>query len=177
MNILEDNYNKDNDISIFSGDELVITKKINPETKEEIFIGGGYTVQSHFLKNNIPIMTSLNNLEDIIKNKYDDDENDDDNENENDNNNENNDDNDNLQTAGKTKKNTYEYLAVPAGIYMINQKIPKYNISEKYRQKVSTISDDIYDKLFEYIQHDNKSKRKTRKQRSNINIKKTRKNI
>jgi hypothetical protein len=166
MNILEDNYNKDNDISIFSGDELVITKKINPETKEEIFIGGGYTVQSHFLKNNIPIMTSLNNLEDIIKNKDDDENND-----------ENNDEDDNLQTAGKTRKNTYEYLAVPAGIYMINQKIPKYNISEKYRQKNSTISDDIYDKLFEYIQHDNKSKRKTRKQRSNINIKKTRKNI
>jgi hypothetical protein len=82
-----------------------------------------------------------------------------------------------LSTGGGEKISTpFENLAVPAGLFFINQKVPKtYTNTEEHWKPREVISDDIYDKLFNLIQMDDKKKRKTRKHGLSKN-KKTRKN-
>lgn len=85
------------------------------------------------------------------------------------------------QNGGKDDKvsSNFENLAVPAGLYYITQpktKNDKYNYQEHYKDEHVPISDDIFDKLFEMIQYDNKNKRKTKKQNIPIKVnKKTKK--
>lgn len=81
-----------------------------------------------------------------------------------------------LSTGGGEKISTpFENLAVPAGLFFINQKVPKtYMAGDEHWKNRETISDDIYDKLFNLIKMDDKKKRKTRKHASSKN-KKTRK--
>jgi hypothetical protein len=81
-----------------------------------------------------------------------------------------------LSTGGGEKISTpFENLAVPAGLFFINQKVPKtYVSSDEHWKNRETISDDIYDKLFNLIKMDDKKKRKTKKRVSSKN-KKTRK--
>ena len=72
------------------------------------------------------------------------------------------------QNGGTDNKvsSSFENLAVPAGLYYITQpksKNDKYKSQEHYNKEHVPISDDIFDKLFEMIQYDNKNKRKTRK--------------
>jgi hypothetical protein len=79
-------------------------------------------------------------------------------------------------TDDKVSSN-FENLAVPAGLYYITQpKTKRDTYQEHYKEKHVPISDDIFDKLFEMIQYDNKNKRKTKKQNINIKVnKKTKK--
>jgi hypothetical protein len=76
------------------------------------------------------------------------------------------------QNGGTDNKvsSSFENLAVPVGLYYITQPKSKNDIyQQKYDKEHAPISDDIFDKLFEMIQYDNKNKRKTKKH--NINAK------
>jgi hypothetical protein len=101
-------------------------------------MSGGYDVESHMLRNGISPMKTLN-FE---------------------------------QNGGKEKKvsNGFENLAVPAGLYYITQ--PQCKTTNKERQihskEHTTLPDDIFDKLYEMIEYDNKKKRTTKKQNLNV---------
>lgn len=79
--------------------------------------------------------------------------------------------NDGTQTGGKVSS-PFENLAVPAGLFYINQRVPKINIDididkqENYYKNHEMISDDIIDKLYGLVESNKKQRRKTRK---NIN--------
>lgn len=131
-----DNYNIDNDdndleYELFGGDDFVFTQDSNKN-----IVGGGYKVDSFFLQNQIPLMTTINgeNL------------------------------NDSEQTGGKHVSSPFENLAVPAGLFFINQRVqkPRVSIEEGYKPH-ETASDDVMDKLFAMVEMDKKKKRKTRK--------------
>ena len=71
--------------------------------------------------------------------------------------------NDGSQSGGKVSS-PFENLAVPAGLFYINQKVPKMNSKDKnYDTPHYMLPDDIHEKLFSLIQMDNKRKRKTKK--------------
>jgi hypothetical protein len=71
--------------------------------------------------------------------------------------------NDENQNGGKVSS-PFENLAVPAGLFYINQRIPKTNNDEVFQYKNhEAISDDIMDKLFGLVESNKKQKRKTRK--------------
>ena len=80
------------------------------------------------------------------------------------------------QNGGKVSS-PFENLAVPAGLFFINQKINKkmYNENDNnlYRNH-ETISDDVMDKLFGLANNDNKKRKATRKHIDKIHTKKTR---
>ena len=76
------------DEGIFDGNEFVFTQIQNQDGSKS-FVGGGFKVNSFFLKDNIPVMATLNEHE---------------------------------QTGGKVSS-PFENLAVPAGLFYINQKI------------------------------------------------------
>jgi hypothetical protein len=63
----------------------------------------------------------------------------------------------------------FENLAIPAGLFYINQKIPKNNISneEYYYKTHNTASDDMIDKLFGLVEANKKQKRQTKKHKLN----------
>jgi len=74
----------------------------------------------------------------------------------------------NNQDGGKVST-PFENLAVPAGIFYINQRITKTNTDNKiynkdhYKQH-EMLSDDVLDKLLGLVEVDKKRKRKSRKQ-------------
>jgi hypothetical protein len=107
-------------------------------------MSGGYSVESRMLEEGISPMRTLN-LE---------------------------------QTGGKDKKETkisngFENLAVPVGLYYITQPQSKPNHKEhhNYDKEHTPLSDDIFDKLYEMIEYNDKKKRKTKKQILNIDKK------
>jgi hypothetical protein len=83
------------------------------------------------------------------------------------------------QTGGKQVSSPFENLAVPAGLFYINQRIPKNDMDVDithghYYKQHNTISDDIIDKLFGLVDADKKRQRKTRKHIGKTDKKKTR---
>lgn len=70
------------------------------------------------------------------------------------------------QTGGKVSS-PFENLAVPAGLFYINQRVPKDDIEkekeEHYYKKHEMMPDDIMDKLFGLVEANKKQHRKTRK--------------
>jgi hypothetical protein len=82
--------------------------------------------------------------------------------------------NDSEQTGGNVSS-PFENLAVPAGLFYINQKVPKNEKPLGTDHKM--LSDDIMDKLFGLVEIDKKRKRKTRKHIDNFVKKKTRKQL
>lgn len=81
------------------------------------------------------------------------------------------------QDGGKVSS-PFENLAVPAGLFYVNMRVPKKEFKQfsevEYKQH-NTISDDIMDKLFSMVELDKKKKRKTRKHNPKISNTKTRK--
>lgn len=65
-------------------------------------------------------------------------------------------------TGGKQVSSPFENLAVPAGLFFINQKMPKHNYKEKNGYN-NMLTDDIHDKLFDLINYDNKQKQLNKK--------------
>ena len=107
-------------------------------------MSGGYSVESRMLQDGISPMRTLN-LE---------------------------------QLGGKDKKeskvsNGFENLAVPAGLYYITQpqSKTKYKEQNSYNKEHTPLSDDIFDKLYEMIEYNEKKKRKTKKQNLNVDKK------
>ena len=158
--------NSSDNIDIFGGDEFVFTKIQNPDGTTQI-IGGGYKVNSFFLQDGIPAMTTFNDsglndsgLNDSSLNDSGL--------------------NNNSQQSGGKVSSPFENLAVPAGLFYINQKIPKNSdllAGDNHYKKHEMLSDDIMDKLFGLVEADKKRKRKTRKHIGNLTKGKTRKNL
>jgi hypothetical protein len=100
-------------------------------------VGGGYKINSLFLQGGIPILQTINS------------------------------DNSDLDQTGGKVSTPFENLAVPAGLFYINQRVPKMNKNDKdgdnYYKNHETISDDMFDKLFGLVEADKKKQRKTRK--------------
>jgi hypothetical protein len=79
-----------------------------------------------------------------------------------------------VQDGGKVSS-PFENLAVPAGIFYINQRIPKKDgETNNHYKKHEMASDDMIDKLFGLVEADKKRKRKTRKQVSKPHKRQTR---
>ena len=139
-NVDNNDTNVDNDKNtdeIFETDDFVMVK--NGDT----FIGGGFKIDSFFLKNDLSPMTTYN-TEDTMK-------------------------------GGKVSS-PLENLAVPAGLFYVNLKVPKTyyeNNEEHFYKKHDYISDELMDKLYS-LANVNK-KKQTRKNVSNSKHKKTRK--
>lgn len=146
---MTDNISEITNHELFNGGDFVLMKN-----KEGEIIGGGYKFESSFFKQNVPIMTTLNQNNHI----------------------------------GGDVSSPFENLAVPAGLFYINTKVPKKDInintnSKTYEQFMghNTVPDDLMDKLFALVEVDKKRKRKTKKNivKQNIikqNKAKTRKN-
>jgi hypothetical protein len=73
------------------------------------------------------------------------------------------------QSGGKVSS-PLESLAVPAGLFYINMRVPKKKSvkdnekeHEHYFQEHKMLSDDVFDKLFNLVEVDKKRQRKTRK--------------
>ena len=110
-------------------------------------MSGGYNVESHMLQKGISPMQTFNLS----------------------------------QNGGKDDKvsSVFENLAIPAGLYYITQpksKNNKYKDQKTYNKEHTPLSDDIFDKLFEMIEYDDKRKRKTKKQKIHIDHSKPNKN-
>jgi hypothetical protein len=75
------------------------------------------------------------------------------------------------QTGGKVSS-PFENLAVPAGLFFINQRIPKNELDiEKqiyHYEQHDVVSDDMIDKLFNLVDANKKQQRKTKKNIKNI---------
>jgi hypothetical protein len=85
--------------------------------------------------------------------------------------------NESKQTGGKVSS-PFENLAVPAGLFYINQKIPKNELpSNPTFESKKMLPDDIMDKLFGLVEIDKKQKRKTRKHIPKLDKKKSRKHL
>jgi hypothetical protein len=150
----ETKYDVEDDDTIFNNEDFVLMKKKNEDGTEEI-IGGGYKIQSFFMENGKPILTTFN-----------------------DNNTELTNDGKEKQQGGKVST-PFENLAVPAGLFYINQRVPtnkKEKEKEHYYENHEVISDTIMDKLFGLVEYNKKQQRKTRKQKTkNTNKQKSRK--
>jgi len=120
---------------IFGGDDFVLMQRTGDNGKSE-FVGGGYKVRSFFLENNKPLISTLN-----YKSPFDD-----------------------KQDGGKVST-PFENLAVPAGLFYVNQRVTKRDTDrgEHNYKKHTMLPDDIFDKLFGLVEFDKKKKRKTRK--------------
>ena len=126
-------------MSTFLNNDLIFYKDSDGK-----IMSGGYSVESRMLEEGISPMRTLN-LE---------------------------------QDGGREKKgkkedkvsNGFENLAVPAGLYYITQpqSKTKYKEQDSYNKEHTPLSDDIFDKLYEMIEYNDKKKRKTKKQNLNV---------
>ena len=86
------------------------------------------------------------------------------------------------QEGGKKVSSPFENLAVPAGLFFINQRATKKSDDNDKKRKDDfnhykqreTASDDLMDKLFSLVEVDKKRKRKTKKYLGKVPNKKTR---
>lgn len=105
-------------------------------------MSGGYNIESHMLQKGISPMQTFNLS----------------------------------QNGGKEDKvsSGFENLAIPAGLYYITQptsKKHKHTDQKTYDKEHVPISDDIFDKLFQMIEYDDKRKRKTKNKLLLITVK------
>jgi hypothetical protein len=131
--------------------EFVFTQTTDEEGNK-IIVGGGYKIESYFLKSGQPIMTTYNNENELNleENTFDAIQ----------------------QNGGKKVSSPFENLAVPAGIFYVNQKVPKSSVDMKthYDDNHNMLPDDIYDKLLALVQPSIKKPRKTRKNNLNQDV-------
>lgn len=138
------------DSELFEGDDFVFT-----QDKDGNVIGGGYKVKSYFLQGGISPMTTYNS-EQNEQNKQNEQ---------------------NEQNGGKVSS-PFENLAVPAGLFYVNMRIPKKDFerdSVEHYKPHQLASDEMIDKLYALVEVDKKRKRKTRKfdRKHNTKIDKT----
>jgi hypothetical protein len=79
------------------------------------------------------------------------------------------------QDGGKVSS-PFENLAVPAGLFYINQRSKRHDddIKNNHYKQHESLSDDMIDKLFGLVEVDKKRKRKTRKHNKKTDKRKTR---
>jgi hypothetical protein len=127
-----------NNDDFFGGNDMVFTR-----SDDGTVIGGGYKINSMFLEEGTPIISTFNT---------------------------------NDQEGGKVSS-PFENLAVPAGIYYVNMRVPKKDreiIIEDNFKNHEMVPDDMMDKLYALVEVDKKRKRKTRKNNLKANKSKTR---
>lgn len=117
--------------------DFVFTQSTD-ENGNKTVIGGGYKINSFFLNSGEPIMNT--NL--FVH------------------------DNDDEQHGGK-KTTSFENLAVPAGLYYVDQKVPKIKANTHYDDDHKMLPEDIYEKLLLLVSKDHKPKKRTTR-RNNI---------
>jgi hypothetical protein len=142
-----DTYDKDN---LFTNDDFVLTSRIE-ENGERKFIGGGYKIESFLLEKDISPMNILNSDQEHTGGKVS-----------------------GGKVSGGKVSSPFENLAVPAGLFFINQKTQKQMYDTNVYKHHETIQDDIMDTLFGLANNDNKKRKATRKRNDKINTKKTR---
>jgi hypothetical protein len=131
-------------------EDFVIYK--DPETG--LAMSGGYKIKSNLLKDQMRI-----NIEDDDTSSDEDE------------------DEDEKQMGGK--KNIFDNLAIPVGVYYVPQPNKRDNTykSEECLNKRSVLSDDLHDKLFALLEVTGRKKKKqTKKQPSKSSKKTTKKN-
>ena len=128
-------------------DDFVLFRTFTEDGQTK-FVGGGYTVNSFLLEKDISPMNTING--DLKQSD--------------------------LKQNGGKMSSPFENLAVPAGLFFINQKIPKqmYNDTNNVYKNHETISDDVMDQLFGLANNDNKKRKATRKRTDKTSTKKTR---
>ena len=139
-----------NENEIFDEGDFAFIQKTG-EDGQKVILGGGYKVESYFLQNDISPMTTINGP---ISN-------------------------DTMLNGGKKPSisSPFENLAVPAGLFYINQRVPKCKADhddEHYYKEHVHAPDDLIDKLFALVEVDKKRKRKTHKHRDKLTKKRTR---
>lgn len=80
------------------------------------------------------------------------------------------------QNGGKVSS-PFENLAVPAGLFYVNMRVPKKDLNRETQEHYKhheTISDDMIDKLYSLVEVDKKRKRKTKKNYTKSERNKTR---
>ena len=123
--------------------EFVFTQTTD-ENGNKIVVGGGYKIDSFFLKEGQPIMTTYNRDTDT------------------------NNENISHQNGGIKVSSPFENLAIPAGIFYVNQKVPKLsNVETHYNENHNMLPEDIYDKLLSLVNPSIK-KKNTRKNKKNL---------
>jgi hypothetical protein len=139
---------------IFDDTEFVYTEITGEDGSKEI-IGGGYKINNFFMQDGVPIMSTITTNKNI-------------------------DIDENMNGGGNRVSTPFENLAVPAGLFYINTRIPKNTgTGTNHYTKHEQLPDDIYDKLFELVngKKSNKSEKKTHKNLKTIkNKKRSRKN-
>ena len=107
------------------------------ENEKGEVVGGGYKIKSFFLQEGISPMTTYNDSSLTGGNK----------------------------TTGEKVSSPFENLAVPAGLFYINMRVPKNinNTSEEHYKNHKMASDEMIDKLYSLIEVDKKRNRKTKK--------------
>lgn len=126
--------------NILDDEDFVYTQVKGDDGSVEI-IGGGYKVSSSFLKAGMPIMTTTSSSSSTF---------------------------DDIQDGGKKVSSPFENLAVPAGLFYINQKMPKmYDNKYDHYEPHNMLPDSIFDKLYALVDGSKKanSNKKTRKNR------------
>jgi hypothetical protein len=128
-------------------EDFVLMRQSGGDGSDE-YISGGYKVNSFFLNGGMAPMMTMNTNMNMSEN----------------------------QEGGKVSS-PFEYLAVPAGLYFINQKKPKKTQSESVLvpTKVEPIEDNLYDKLLD-LMNMNKHTSKTRRHKEYKNNNKTKRN-
>jgi len=82
------------------------------------------------------------------------------------------------QDGGKKNSTSFEDLAVPAGLFYIEQKVPKIKANTHYDDSHKMLPEDIYEKLLSLVTSQHKSKQKlTRKNKQNVKTKKQTKRV
>lgn len=76
--------------------------------------------------------------------------------------------NDDKQSGGKISS-PFENLAVPAGLFYISQRTLKNKNEMQFNNERETISDDIFDKLFNMVNADKKPKKHTKRHKNKHN--------
>jgi hypothetical protein len=122
--------------------EFVFTQSLDEDGNKTI-ISGGYKINSFFLQSDQPIMSTITNNDKI----YED-----------------------IQDGGK-KTTSLEDLAVPAGLFYINQKVPKQKSNTNYENNHNILPEDIYDKLLSLVTNNNKPKKRFTKKHLSKNVK------
>ena len=109
----------------------------------DIIMSGGYSVESFLLMEGISPMQTFNSLE-----------------------------SDNSQLGGKSASSIFQNLAVPTGLFLINQKPQENNYGSNIKRKCmdhKMLPDNIFDEFMKMIEID-KDKKKNRKTRRHSNI-------
>lgn len=126
-------------------DEVFDTDDFVFTKKDGHFVGGGYKLNSIFLNQGISPITTLNeDIFDLAGSV--------------------------VAGGGKSKKGKFDQMAVPAGLFYINQQPLRQD--EITYEKKEPLSEDMFDKLFELVNGDKKKQRATKRNKSKLTTEK-----